>query len=130
MSKNIIFPYITFNKFVDESLIKRLSLFYDKILIAESRFGIIDEVSQKDLKEEYQELKYEKAVWDFLIERKVVSKYPSFQDDKQTSDEEKELQNFLMNTMRDHHNREKNKNLSDEQKKYNLLLISICLMIF
>jgi hypothetical protein len=117
MSKNIVFPYVTFNKFVDEPLIKKLSLFYDKILIAEGRFSIIDEVSQKELKTEYQEFKYEKAVWDFLIENHVVSKYPSFKDENNTTEEEKELQEFFMNTIRNHHDNEKKKNLSDEEKK-------------
>ncbi|MCB0701977.1 MAG: hypothetical protein KDC55_04650, partial [Ignavibacteriae bacterium] len=90
MSKNVIFPYVTFNKFVEEPLIKKLSLFYDKILISESRFSIINEASQKKLKEEHRELYYEKAIWDFLLGNDVVKTYPSFKDDIHTSDEEKE----------------------------------------
>jgi len=117
MSKNIVFPYVTFNKFVDEPTIKKLALFYDNILIAESRFSILDEVSQKELKEEYQELKYEKAVWDFLIENNVVSKYPSFKDENNTTEDVKELQDFLMNTIENHHENEEKKNISDEEEK-------------
>ncbi len=116
MSKKIVFPYVTFNKFVDEPLIKRLSLFYDQILIAESRFSIIDEVSQKELKAEYQELKYEKAVWEFLKDNEVVKPYPSFRSESNISEQEKELQNFLMSTMKQHHENQQKVNLSDEEK--------------
>jgi hypothetical protein len=115
MSKNIIFPYVTFNKFVDEPLIKKLSLFYDKILISESRFSIINEVSQKELKEEHRELYYEKAIWDFLLDNDVVKTYSSFKDGVHTSDEEKELQTFLMNTIKNHHESTKNEKLNKEQ---------------
>jgi hypothetical protein len=117
MSKNIIFPYVTFNKFVDEPLIKKLALFYDNILISESRFSIINEISQKELKEEHRELYYEKATWDFLLKNDVVKTYSSFKDGLHTSDEEKELQNFLMNTVRNHHESIKNGKLSKEQTK-------------
>lgn len=115
MSKNVIFPYVTFNKFVEEPLIKKLSLFYDKILISESRFSIINEASQKKLKEEHRELYYEKAIWDFLLGNDVVKTYPSFKDDIHTSDEEKELKTFLMSTVRNHHESTKNDKLNKEQ---------------
>lgn len=122
MSKNIVFPYVTFTKFIDEPLIKKLSLFYDKILIAESRFSIIDEVSQKEIKEEYQELMYEKAVWDFLIENDIIRKYPSFKDENiNTTGKEKELQDFLMNTIRNHYENEKNRKMSEEELKIHSL---------
>jgi len=100
MSKNIIFPYITFNKFVEESLLKKLSLFYDKILVAESRFSILNDVSKKELKEEFKELHYENSVWDFLSEKNVLVKYKNFSEDKNPTENIKELQDLMMSVIR------------------------------
>ncbi|WP_313375636.1 hypothetical protein [Chishuiella sp.] len=100
MSKNIIFPYVTFNKFVDEPLLKKLSLFYDKILVSESRFSILEDASKKELKEEFKELHYEYSVWQYLNENNVVSKYNNFNDINDSSDDIKELQDLMMSVVR------------------------------
>lgn len=100
MSKNIIFPYVTFNKFVDEPLLKKLSLFYDKILVSESRFSILEDASKKELKDEFKELHYEYSVWQYLNENNVVSKYKNFNDIKDSSDDIKELQDLMMSVVR------------------------------
>lgn len=100
MSKNIIFPYVTFNKFVDEPLLKKLSLFYDKILVAESRFSILQDASKKELKEEFKELHYENSVWNFLNENNVVSKYKNFNDNSDSSEDITELQDLMMSVVR------------------------------
>ena len=100
MSKNIIFPYVTFNKFVDEPLLKKLSLFYDKILVSESRFSILEDASKKELKDEFKELHYEYSVWQYLNENNVVSKYKNFNDINDSSDDIKELQDLMMSVVR------------------------------
>lgn len=100
MSKNIIFPYVTFNKFVDEPLLKKLSLFYDKILVSESRFSILEDASKKELKEEFEELHYEYSVWQYLNENNVVSKYNNFNDINDSSEDIKELQDLMMSVVR------------------------------
>ncbi len=88
MSKNIVFPYVTFNRFVDEPIIKKLALFYDKIYVGEGRFSIISDISEKQLKEENYPMLYEKAVWDFLKDNDVVKPYPYFKDKFENSDSE------------------------------------------
>lgn len=100
MSKNIIFPYITYNRFVDEPLLKKLSLFYDKILVSESRFNILEEASEKEFKFDYIELHYEYSVWQYLNENKVVSKYNNFNDNNDSSEDIKELQDLMMSVIR------------------------------
>lgn len=100
MSKNIIFPYITFSKFVDEPLLKKMSLFYDKIYVSESRFSIIDELSKKELKDEYKEIYYENSIWNILIDNKIVTKYKTFSEDYNKSKEIDDLQDLMMNTIR------------------------------
>lgn len=79
---------------------KKLSLFYDKILVAESRFSILEDVSKKELKEEFKELHYENSVWNFLNENNIVSKYNNFNDNTDSSKDIKELQDFMMSVVR------------------------------
>lgn len=117
MSKNIIFPYITFTKFVDEPVLKKLSLFYDKILVSESRFGILQDVTKSELKEEYKELYYENSVWNFLIDNKIVSKYKNFNDHNDTSEDIKELQDLMMSLFRNN-----NKEIQKVEEKMQPLL--------
>ncbi|QIL42381.1 hypothetical protein G7074_25840 [Pedobacter sp. HDW13] len=80
MPKNIVFPYVTFNKFFEEPLIKKLSLFYDNIYIGEGRFSIVSDLSRVEMNDENQSLFYEKAVWDFLRDNDVVRTYPYFNE--------------------------------------------------
>ncbi|MNG90336.1 hypothetical protein D3C87_581480 [compost metagenome] len=88
MSKNILFPYVTFNHFVDEPLIKKLALFYDKILVGDGRFNIISDLSSTKMNEENRSLFYEQAVWEFLKDNNVVEVYPYFKEKFDQQDEE------------------------------------------
>ncbi|MBL7869263.1 MAG: hypothetical protein JNM71_14700 [Flavobacterium lindanitolerans] len=88
MSKNIVFPYVTFNQFFEEPIIKKLALFYDKIYIGDGRFNIIQTVDQKNLKEDNIPLLYEKAVWDFLRDNEVVKTYPFLKEKFDNEDED------------------------------------------
>lgn len=88
MAKNIVFPYVTFNRFVDEAIIKKLSLFYDNIYIGDGRFSIISDVSRLEMNEENQSLFYENAVWRFLKDNDVVKTYPYFHDKFEGQDKE------------------------------------------
>lgn len=88
MAKNIVFPYVTFNRFVDEALIKRLSLFYEKIYIGDGRLSIISDVSKLEMNEENQSLFYENAVWSFLKDNDIVKTYPHFKEKFDGQDEE------------------------------------------
>lgn len=96
MSKNIVFPYITFNQFVDEPIIKKLALFYDSIYIGDGRFSIISELKEENFKEENMSLYYEKAVWDFLRDNNVVKTYPYIKEKFQNEEADaKELSKQL-----------------------------------
>jgi hypothetical protein len=88
MAKNIIFPYVTFNRFVDEALIKKLSLFYEKIYIGDGRLSIISDVSKLEMNEENQSLFYENAVWSFLKDNNIVKTYPYFKEKFEGQDKE------------------------------------------
>lgn len=86
MSKNIVFPYITFNQFVEEPLIKKLALFYDSIYVGDGRFSIISNLKEENFKEENISLYYEKAVWDFLKDNNVVKTYPYIREKFESED--------------------------------------------
>lgn len=88
MAKNIVFPYVTFNRFVDEAIIKKLSLFYNNIYIGDGRFSIISDVSRLKMNDENQSLFYENAVWRFLKDNNVVKTYPYFKDKFEGQDKE------------------------------------------
>ncbi|TZF92225.1 hypothetical protein FW781_22160 [Chryseobacterium panacisoli] len=88
MSKNVVFPYVTFNRFIDESTIKKLCLFYDNIFISEGRFNIISDINTKEVTEENYSLHYEKAVWDFLKDNNVVKEYPYLKEKFDSSNED------------------------------------------
>jgi hypothetical protein len=80
MGKNIVFPYVTFNHFFEEPIIKKLTLFYDHIYIDEGRFNILTDIGKGTMKEENQPQFYENAVWEFLKDNGVVKTYPYFHD--------------------------------------------------
>lgn len=90
MAKNIVFPYVMFTQFVDEPNLKKLSLFFDSIYVDEVRLQNILTLNPKT-----ESLNYEKATWQFLLEKSIVKTYP-FQV---TSDSRDQESNRLMNLL-------------------------------
>ena len=87
---------MTFNRFIDEPIIKKLSLFYDSIYIGEGRFNIIRSTDPNNLNEENIPMLYEKAVWEFLQDNEVVKTYPYIREKFDSEDEDvKELSKQL-----------------------------------
>jgi len=90
MGKNIVYPYVTFNQFIDEPILKKIALFFDHIYVDNGRFSIISDIGSSKLREEHESLLYEKATWDFLIDNNVVKPYKYLHNkfDKTESNEE------------------------------------------
>lgn len=103
MSKKIIFPYLPFEEFVEEPLLKRLSLFYDEILINEGRLNLnqskINLAKLEALKKGEIFSNYGKATIDFLIQKNVIKTYPKFSEQSEPSPGIRELGLLLQNNI-------------------------------
>jgi len=87
MAKNAVFPYVMFTRFVDEPMLKRLALFFENICISEARLDQILKTDVINLREDLRQLAYEKAVWEFLLEKNIVKTYPFNLDKHKTIEE-------------------------------------------
>lgn len=78
MGKNIVYPKITFNEFIDEPILKKLALFFDQIYINSGSLSIFSGLDVNNVREENKNLLYEKGVWEYLLEQEIVKTYPYF----------------------------------------------------
>jgi hypothetical protein len=76
MAKNIVFPCLRFTQFVDEPMLKKLALMFNDIYVSDGILSDTLKVNPEKLKPELAHLGYERAVWEFLIENKIVKTYP------------------------------------------------------
>lgn len=76
MAKSIVFPYHTFTQFVDEPMLKKLTLMFNDIYISDGKLNIVFDDKISTSNPGYESLKYERAVWEFLLENKIVKLYP------------------------------------------------------
>ncbi|MCO5948312.1 hypothetical protein [Mucilaginibacter flavidus] len=78
MPKHAVFPYMLFTKFVDEPTLKKLCLFFDHIYVNENSLGQIVNFTPKQTSEYAESNNYEKATWQYLLDKNVVKTYPFF----------------------------------------------------
>lgn len=76
MAKNVVYPYITLTQFIDEPILKRFALFFDKIYIGEGRLNHLMNINPGTHSEHKASLEYEQSVWQFLTDKGIVKTYP------------------------------------------------------
>lgn len=76
MAKNVVYPYVTLTQFIDEPILKRFALFFDKIYIGEGRLNHLMNISPGAHSEHKASLEYEQSVWQFLTDKGIVKTYP------------------------------------------------------
>lgn len=76
MPKNIVYPQVTFTQFVDEPILKRLSLFFDTIYVGEGGLNNLMTTNASSHSEFKTSIEYEQSVWQFLIDNGIVKTYP------------------------------------------------------
>ena len=70
MGKNIVYPFETFTKFLDEPYLKRFSLLYDKIYVCEASLSLLFEGTTPEY------LRYQRSTFEYLIEKEIVKVFP------------------------------------------------------
>ena len=94
MPKHIVYPQVTFNHFVDEPDLKRLSLFFDRIYVSERALKRLMNLNLKSQHEHKTSIKYEQNVWQFLIDKGIVKTYPFLRASYKNEQQNKEA-NYL-----------------------------------
>jgi len=74
--KNIVYPQVTFTQFVDEPILKRLSLFFEKIYVGEGGLNHLMTTNPGSQSAYKTSIDYEKSIWQFLINKGILKAYP------------------------------------------------------
>jgi hypothetical protein len=95
MPKNIVYPQVTFTQFVEEPILKRLSLFFDKIYVGEGRLNHLMTTNPGSQSEYKISIDYEKSVWQFLIDKGIVTTYPFLMSKFDNAEHNKESEELI-----------------------------------